>query len=194
MNFHATLELDLMPPAFAEGLADWSCGDGTPDCPTYEEAENARLARNDPDFGTCLELRKIAPVERLRYMGELPIRAGAYVEVAVRLKALRGPLALAQIAAWPGGRDGRLVPDLPMAGPVVGARGHGVVLELAAVLGPEARPGVDMVWDHRAIYAHVGVDLLGPVGGVVRIESVAVREVTRRFTPLGRVLPGFEDW
>jgi hypothetical protein len=193
MNLHARLELDLMPPDFAEGLADWSCGDGTPEYPTYEDAANARLARNDPDFGTCLELRKVGGVERLRYMGELPIRAGAYVEVAARLKALRGPLPLARVAAWPGGRDGRLVPDLPLAGPVVAARGHGIVLELAAVIGPEARPGVDIVWDHRAVYAHVGVDLLGPAGGVVRIESVAAREVTRRFAPLGRVLPGFED-
>jgi hypothetical protein len=193
MNLHATAELDLMPPAFAEGLADWSCGDGTPDCPTYEDAENARLARNDPDFGTCLELRKIGGVERLRYMGELPVRAGAYVEVAARLKALRGPLPLARVAAWPGGRDGRQVPGLPLAGAVVAPRGHGIVLELSAVIGPAARPGVDLVWDGRAVYAHVGVDLLGPVGGVVRIESVAAREVTRRFAPLGRVLPGFED-
>jgi hypothetical protein len=193
MNLHASTELDLMPPAFAEGLADWSSGDGTPECPTYEDAENARLARNDPDFGTCLELRRIGGVERLRYMGELPIRAGAYVEVAARLKALRGPLPLARVAAWPGGPDGRLVPGLPMAGPVAGPRGHGIVLELAAVIGPEARPGVDIVWDHRAAYAHVGLDLLGPAGGVVRIESVAAREVTRRFAPLGRVLPGFED-
>jgi hypothetical protein len=194
MNFHASPELDLMPPPFAEGLADWSCGDGTPDCPTYEDAENARLARNDSDFGTCLELRKLGRVERLRYMGELPIRTGAYVEVAVRLKALRGPLPQAQVAAWPGGRDGRLVPGLPMGGPIVAPRGYGIVLELAAVIGPEAGPGVDIAWDHRPVYAHVGVDLLGPVGGVVRIESVAAREVTRRFTPLGRVLPGFEDW
>ena len=47
MNLHADAELDLMPPAFAEGLDDWSCGDGTPDSPTWEEAENARLARGD---------------------------------------------------------------------------------------------------------------------------------------------------
>jgi hypothetical protein len=84
-------DLDLMPPAFAEGLDDWSRGDGTPDSPTWEAAEDARLARGDPDFGVCLELRKVGPVARLRYMGELPVLRGAYLEVAARLKAMRGP-------------------------------------------------------------------------------------------------------
>ena len=42
------------------------------------------------------------------------------------------------------------------------------------------------------LYAHVGLDLVGAAGAVVRVESVAVRDVTRRFTPPGRVLPGFE--
>jgi hypothetical protein len=191
MNFHAQPEPDLMPPPFADGLDDWSCGDGTPDSATYETAENARLARNDPDFGTCLELRKVEPVARLRYMGELPFRPGAYIEVTARLKALRGPLPLALIAAWPGGARGRGV-DLPGAGPVTELTGHGPVFELAAVIGCQARPGVHLVWDARALYAHVGLDLVGPVGGVVRIEGVAVRDVTRRFTPLGRTLPGFE--
>ena len=62
MNFHAAPEPDLMPPAFAEGLDDWSRGDGTPDSPTWEAAENARLTRDDADFGTCLESASSAPV------------------------------------------------------------------------------------------------------------------------------------
>src|SRR4051812_22955677 len=107
MNLHAHPELDLMPPAFAEGLDDWSCGDGTPDSQTWEGAENARLARGDEDFGTCLEIRLSAAVEQLRYMGELPVRAGSFIEVSARLKALRGPIPAARAAAWPGGAMGR---------------------------------------------------------------------------------------
>ena len=42
------------------------------------------------------------------------------------------------------------------------------------------------------LYAHVGLDVEGPAGALVRIEGVEVRDVTRRFTPMGRVLPGFE--
>jgi hypothetical protein len=190
MDLYAEAEPDLMPPPFVEGLDDWSSGDGTPGSPTYDAAGNARLALGDPDFGACLELRKAEPVARLRYMGELPVRPGAFVEVRARLKALRGPLPLARIAAWPGGAQGRGL-DLPGAGPLLPLPGHGLVLELAAVIGREALPGVDLVWDARALYAHVGLDLLGPTGAVVRVEGVAAREVTRRFTPGGRVLPGF---
>ena len=39
MNLHAAGEADLMPPAFAEGLDDWSSGDGTPDGPTWAAAK-----------------------------------------------------------------------------------------------------------------------------------------------------------
>ena len=107
MNLHAHPELDLMPPPFAEGLDDWSRGDGTPDSPTYAAAENARLVRGDADFGTCLELRTTAPVARLRYMGELPLLTGAFVEVSARVKALRGPLPRVQVAGWPGSLEAR---------------------------------------------------------------------------------------
>jgi hypothetical protein len=187
-------EPDLMPPAFAEGLDDWSRGDGTPESPTWEAAPNARLVQGgDADFGACLEIGQRAAVERLRYMGEVPVRAGSYLEVSARLKAVRGAPPLARIAAWPGGALGRGVEGLAQHGASV-ALGHpGTVLALAAVIGPEARPGVGLVWDRRALYAHVGLDLIGTPGGVVRIEAVAVRDVTARFAPLGRVLPGFGD-
>jgi hypothetical protein len=185
-------ELDLMPPAFAEGLDDWSCGDGTPDSPTYDRASFARLAMNDPDFGTCLELRQIEPVQRLRYMGELPLPRGGFIEVGARLKALRGPLAQARIAAWPGGAQGRHVPELATEGPLRGFAGHCVVLELSTVIGPEPLPGVDLVWDARALYAHVGIDLVGPIRGVVRVENLSVREVTERFAT-ARLVPGFAE-
>ena len=35
----------------------------------------------------------------------------------------------------------------------------------------------------------MGLDLVGAAGAVVRVESLAIRDVTRRFTPAGRVLP-----
>ncbi len=125
MNHHALPDLDLMPPAFSEGLDDWSRGDGTPDGPTWDTAEHARLARDDADFGTCLELRSKSAVERLRYMGEVPLLAGGYIEVAVRLKALRGPLTGARIAAWPGGAQGRGVEGCRCPGSSRCCRGTG---------------------------------------------------------------------
>ena len=96
-----------------------------------------------------------------------------------------------RVAAWPGGAQGRRVDGLPMAGPLLAVPAHGGVCEIRAVIGRDAWPGVDLVWDARVLYAHVGLDVEGPAGAVVRIESVEVRDVTRRFTPAGRVLPGF---
>lgn len=178
MHLAEAIAVDLTPPDFAEGLDDWSSGDGTPDSSTYEDAEHVRVVAGDPDFGTCLEMRKIEPVQRLRYMAELPIPGGGFVEICVRLKSLHGPLPAAGIAAWPGGQQGRRVPGLQDEVTRVAMRAHGVVLDLRGVIGLGARPGVDLAWDERVLYAHVGLDLVGPIGGVVRIERLAVRDVT----------------
>lgn len=180
---------DLMPPPFADGLDDWSRGDGTPDSPTYEASGLARLAR-DAEFGVCLELRTAEPVQRLRYMGEVPFPAGAFVEVSARIKVVRGPLPEARIAAWPGGAHGRPVTGLRVVAEARQAAAHGTSMRLCTVFGPSAVKGVDLVWDRRVLYAHVGLDLLGGRGAVVRVESLCVREVTERFAG-GRQLPGF---
>ena len=66
-------------------------------------------------------------------------------------------------------------------------------MTLTAVIGREALPGVDLVWDARALYAHVGIDLLGPDKGVVRVADIAVRDVTARFLPAGVPVPGFAE-
>jgi hypothetical protein len=187
----ASCAFDLMPPPFSDGLWDWSRTDGRPDGPTYGDAGNARLAQGDPDFGICLELRKVSTVERLRYMGELPIRAGAFIEVRARFRQQRGPLGLVRIAAWPGGAGGEGVAGLRTCGTAAHARALGRVGEIVAVIGPEPLPGVDMVWDDRVLYAHVGLDLLGPDNAVMRIENLSVRDVTTGITGRVRVMPGF---
>ena len=182
-NHHSGI--DLMPPGFAEGLDDWSRGHGTPDSPTYERADYVRVAVDDPEFGPCLEMRKVEPVQRLRYMGEMPVPSGAFIEISARIKALRGPIPSVRVAAWPGGPHGRAVRDLPTAGPLLPIGCQDLVHTVRAVIGPEALPGVDLVWDGRAVYAHVGLDLLGPIGGVLRIENLAVRDVRERFEVAG---------
>jgi hypothetical protein len=178
--------LDLTPPRFVEGLADWSRGDGAPDAPSFEGWAAARIVEGDADFGDCLELALSARAERMRYMGELPLRSGAAVELRLRLKAVRGPVSRCpvprvRIAARPGAAGARALPDLPAAGPLVPLPADGAPVELRLVLarapGPHVDPRVDLVWDARALYAHVGLDLLGQPGGRVRIADLAAREI-----------------
>ncbi len=185
-------ELDLMPPAFCDGLHDWSRGDGTPESATYDQSgsSEARIAE-DEDFGACLEIRKTDTIQRLRYMGEVPFRPGCYIEVSARLKSMSGPRGLARIAALPGGRHGKPVSGLDTSGNVVGLDIFGRAYEAVAVFGPEPRGGVDVVWNDRVLYAHVGLDIIGPNGGMVRIENIRVRDVTREITGMPRILPGF---
>ena len=69
MNKAITDGVLLMPPAFADGLNVWSSGDGTPGSDTYQNVANAALVVADKDFGSCLELQKIAETTQVRYMG-----------------------------------------------------------------------------------------------------------------------------
>ncbi|MFN3293334.1 MAG: right-handed parallel beta-helix repeat-containing protein, partial [Gemmobacter sp.] len=46
---------------------------------------------------------------------------------------------------------------------------------------PANRTGVDMPWSLQTVYAHVGLDLTGANGGVVRIDDIEVEDVTNIF-------------
>ena len=79
MNIAITNGVDLMPPAFSDGLQDWSSENGRPGETRYDVDPSGNLVGGDADFGTCLELIKTNTVQKLRYGGETPILAGAYL-------------------------------------------------------------------------------------------------------------------
>lgn len=182
-----------MPPAFSEGLADWSNGNGTPESLSYDRlgAENARLVRDDPDFGACLELMKTGPLLRLRYMGEMPIRPASCIEITARAKMITGEPSLVRVSGWPGDQHGRHVPGLPTEAPVAGLERPGAVRLFGAVIGTEDHPGVDLVWPRPAAYGHVGIDIISAGPGIFRVESIQVRDVTALVTGHLRTMPGF---
>lgn len=181
MNKAITDGLVLMPPAFANGLGVWSSGDGTPGSSTYDGATNAAFVSNDQDFGGCLELVKIENTQKLRYMGETPILPGCYLRVTVRLKAITGNLPFARIAAWAGGAGNTHVAGLVETGPSTPLTSYGEVVEVSAIIGSGTRTGVDMAWGTEPLYAHLGLDLTGSNGGVVRIDDVVVEDITSAF-------------
>ena len=181
MNKAITDGLDLMPPPFADGLADWSSSNGTPGSPDYAGAANAALVASDADFGTCLELQKTQSVQRLRYKGEVPVLPGCYLRIAVRVKAMSGPLPIVRIAGWAGAAGGAHVSGVTETGPQVTLGEYGQVTEISAYVGTGLRQGVDMVWGGTAVYGHFGIDVLGTDGAVLRIESVRIEDMTQSF-------------
>ncbi len=178
MNKAITEGVQLMPPAFSEGLDVWSSGDGTPGSGTYDGAANAALVPSDADFGGCLELVKTDGTQKLRWTGQTPVTPGCYLQVSARVKAVSGNLPGVRIAAWAGQAGGAHAPGLVETGPEVTLTSYGEVVELRAIIGTGARGGVDMAWGLGAAYAHVGLDLTGLNGGVVRIDDIRVEDVT----------------
>lgn len=172
----------LMPPPFADGLGVWSREDGTPGTDTYDGAVDAAFVPADQDFGGCLELLKTQSTQRLRYMGQTPIREGYYVRVTARIKAISGAFASVRIAGWPGDINGNPVGGQQETGPSVQLTTYGEVVTLSAVIGTGARDGVDLVWDTNVEFGHFGLDLTGANGGVVRIEDLEILDVTANFT------------
>ncbi|MCV2881762.1 glycosyl hydrolase family 28-related protein [Actibacterium sp. XHP0104] len=181
MNKAITDGLVFMPPKFAAGLDVWSSEDGTPGSATYDGAANAALVSADQDFGGCLELAKTQATQKLRHMGQTPILPGCYLRVTARVKAISGNLPDLRIAAWAGDGSELHVAGLTETGPATTLTAYGQVETITAIIGSGTRTGVDMPWGTVPVYAHIGLDMSGPNGGVVRIDDIEIEDVTSAF-------------
>jgi hypothetical protein len=177
-----TQGLDLMPPPFSAGLANWSQTTGRPGTPTYASAAFAAFVPSDPDFDGCLEVQKVQATTRLRWMVDLPVMPGCYLRVRARIKGMAGVLPNVAIGAWVGTQTAVELPGLPNSGPVTALSSYGEIVEISAIIGTGARAGVDMVWTTDARRAHFGLDLTGPTGGIVRIDDIIIEDVTNAYT------------
>lgn len=183
MNIAITDGLQLMPPAFRAGLSVWSQAHGTPGSPTWAAAPNAALVPADQDFGTCLEINKTASTTRIRFMGETPMFPGVYLRISARVKALAGPLPSVRVGSWACDRRGNNIPGVRQITDATAVPGYGEIIEVSAIVGVGERNGVDLSWGPQASYGYFGIDLIGPNGGSVRIESIRIEDVTSAFIP-----------
>ncbi len=181
MNQVITDGLNLMPPAFSEGLGVWSEGDGTPGGQTYDSATNAALVPADQDFGTCLEILKTTSTTKLRFTGQTPVTPGLYLRVSARIKALAGTMPSVRIAGWAGRANDTHITGVTETGPATQLTAYGEVVTVSAIVGVGARGGVDMAWGDEAAYGHFGLDLTGGNNGTVRIESIQIEDITHAF-------------
>ena len=181
MNKAITDGLVLMPPAFSAGLNLWSREDGTPGSGSYLGQPNAAYVPNDADFAGCMELQKTATTQKLRSYAQTPMQPGMYLRVTARVKAVSGNLPSVRIAAWAGSVSGTNVSAAPQTGPSVALTSYGQVVTVQAIIGSGARQGVDLVWGTTPVNAHIGLDLTGSTGGVVRIDDLVVEDVTEVF-------------
>ncbi|MCG7624345.1 glycosyl hydrolase family 28-related protein [Epibacterium sp. Ofav1-8] len=181
MNKAITDGLQLMPPAFTDGLDVWSSGNGTPGSDTYDGAANAAVVAGDADFGGCLELQKTDSTQRLRYMGETPILPGCYLRVTARVKAMSGAFPTVRIAGWAGAANNSHVSGVIESGPGTTLSAYGEVVEVQAIVGTGSRSGVDMPWGLDAAYGHLGLNLTGANGGVIRVDDIVIEDITSVF-------------
>jgi hypothetical protein len=180
MNKAITDGLVLMPPPFAAGLGVWSSGNGTPGSDTWAATGLGVVVPGDADFGACVETLKSQSTQRLRYMGETTILPGCYLQVTARVKAMAGAFPTVRIAGYPANSAGGQVAGLPVQGPAMVLDTYGEVVEVRAIIGTGNRTGVDMVWN-GAIYGHIGLDITGPNGGLLRIDDIEIVDVTSVF-------------
>ncbi len=181
MNKAITDGLVLQPPAFAAGLNLWSSEDGTPGSVTYDTIGTSAFVPGDADFGGCLELLKTDSIQKIRHTGETPILPGCYLRVTARVKAISGPLPSVRIAGWAGQAGGTHVGGLVEESASVALSSYGEVVEVSAIIGSGPRTGVDLIWGTPVIYGHLGLDLVGATGGIVRVEDVQIEDVTSVF-------------
>ena len=188
MNKAITDGLILSPPFFDSDLSDWSRGDGRPGSDSYASAGTAVYVPADQDFSGCLEMLKTEAVQPLRWMGQTPILPGCYLRITVRVKAMSGNLPSVRVAATPVRADGSVAGGLPVQGPAVTLAAYGRVETVSAIVATGQRGGVDLPWTTEVVHAHVGLDLEGATGGIVRIDDIRVEDVT------GAFLRDMMDW
>ncbi|MCU0802276.1 MAG: right-handed parallel beta-helix repeat-containing protein [Rhodobacteraceae bacterium] len=181
MNKAITEGLVLMPPPFAAGLSLWSRGDGIPGSGSYAGQPNAAFVPNDADFTGCLELQKADSVQKLRCFQQIPFQPGLFLRVTARIKAVAGPLAAVRIAGFAARSNGTAVPGITTTGPATQLTTYGQVVEISAIIASGARTGVTLNWGREPVYAHLGLDLTGTNGGIVRIDDITVEDVTSVF-------------
>ncbi len=180
MNKAITDGIVLMPLPFAAGLGVWSSGDGTPGSDTYAVSGTGVFVSADQDFGGCLEVQKTDATQKVRYMGETPILPGCYLRVSAKVKAIAGPIPNVRIAGWAGKAGGGAASVPVSVGPITPLTTYGEVVEVSAIIGVGDRNGVDMVWA-AAAYGHLGIDLTGPSGGLVRVDDIQIEDITSAF-------------
>ncbi len=181
MNKAITDGIVFNPLPFAAGLGVWSSGDGTPGSDTYAISGSGVFVAADQDFAGCLEVLKTESVTRVRYMGETPILPGCYLRVSAKVKAVAGPLPAVRVSGWAGLAGGAPAVGLPEAGPSVQLTTYGSVVEVSAIIGSADRTGIDLVWT-GANYGHLGIELTGPNGGLVRVDDIQIEDVSSLFT------------
>ncbi len=178
MNKAITDGLVLMPPPFAAGLTLWSREDGLPGQGSYASQPNAAFVPADQDFGGALELQKTLSTQKLRCFQQIPMQPGLYLQVKIRVKCVSGAFPAVRIAGWAGRSNGTNVPGVVQTGQSVQLTQYGEIAELRAIIGAGGRGGVAMAWGVSAVYGHIGLDLTGPNGGVVRIDDIEIEDVT----------------
>lgn len=181
MNKAITEGLVLMPPPFSAGLSLWSREDGRPGQGSYDAQPNAAFVPSDQDFAGCLELQKTSSIQKLRCFQQIPLQPGLYLRVTARVKAISGALPSVRIAAWAGNGSGANVTTAVQQGTAVALTSYGTVVTITAIIGSGNRQGVNMVWGTAPAYGHFGLDLTGATGGVVRIDDIAIEDVTDVF-------------
>lgn len=182
MNKEITEGLNLMPPAFIDGLDVWSNQDGTPGSTTYDVVTSGTLVASDQDFGACIEIIKDESPHKLRHTGETPFLPGCYLEVTARVKLMAGPIPQVRISSFAGDAIGNsLGGSVDTTGPSVTLDTVGRVYTVRAIIGSGDRTGVDMVWGTAPVFGHMGLEIIGDNGSIVRVESVEVRDQTSIF-------------
>ncbi|WP_406721019.1 glycosyl hydrolase family 28-related protein [Thioclava litoralis] len=180
MNVAITEGLAIMPPAFSDGLDVWSSANGTSGSATYAGSASAAYVPSDADFGGCLELQKTQSTQKLRWMGQVPIRPGLYLQITARVKAVSGNLPSVRIAGYAMGASAH-VSGLTEVGAATALSAYGEVVTVRAIVSVAAREGVDMAWGMDPVYGHFGIDLTGQTGGVVRIDDLEIEDVSEYF-------------
>ena len=182
-----------LPKRFNEGLNYWRNDLAASSVTTLDADPNFTLSTQANDTYGQLIVNKSNSTMAAVHGSLIPIIATQYLEVKFKIQLLSGSAPNVKIIGAATTSTGTPLPANSRNGPSVELV-SGIEMEVSAIIGSGARPGVDLVWQTDVAGAYFGLELTGPNGGTVLVKDMQISDVSAAFLSMHSGMIDIRDY
>ena len=170
----------IIPHKFIEGLEKWRSDLRNKNAPKLDTFENISINLGGNDDYAKLSLAKNQDSIQLVHDEPIPISDTQYLEVKFSVTLLTGVSPSLRVIATPSTQTKSAISGFAQNGPSQELL-SGVTTEISAIIGPGARPGVDLVWTNNSKFLMFGIEIFGANGANLLIDNISITDVSGAF-------------
>ncbi len=180
------------PKKFIEGLNYWRSSLTNVNAASLETSNYFSLNQVENEhYGKLLAEKTQESIVAVQDI-ETPLYTGQYLEIKFGVRLLSGApcqariIGLARASGANYSAANNYGPNFELI--------SGATIEISAIVGAGARPGVDLVWSEVVTSGYFGIELFGANGGNIVIDDMQIRDVTAHFTALHAGIIDIRDY